>query len=283
MTLYIGCPIWGSKRWLGTFFPAHTPTSDFLFKYSQQLPTVEGNTTFYAQPSVERLLQWKESTPKGFRFCLKMPRTITHVAQLQNCEALTSTWMNLVRLLEDRAGPHLLQLPSSFSPMHFPRLVQYLQRLPKNLQFAVEVRHGGFFLPHVENQLNAVLQELNMARVLYDVRGLQGATGSDPTVRAALERKPNVPVRFVQTANFVMVRFISHPIPEENRGLLEEWALHVVPWLEEGKDVYFFVHHIDDYYMPFLCKMFHDMLSTRIKLPPLLPNLHAEPKQQSLF
>ena len=27
---YIGCPLWGYKEWVGNFFPAHTPASEFL-------------------------------------------------------------------------------------------------------------------------------------------------------------------------------------------------------------------------------------------------------------
>jgi uncharacterized protein YecE (DUF72 family) len=42
---YIGCPMWGYKEWVGSFFPPHTTSSDFLRIYSRQLTTVEGKAT----------------------------------------------------------------------------------------------------------------------------------------------------------------------------------------------------------------------------------------------
>ncbi len=50
MPLYLGCPIWGLKGWVGNFFPAGAKQRDFLALYSRRLNTVEGNTTFYAIP-----------------------------------------------------------------------------------------------------------------------------------------------------------------------------------------------------------------------------------------
>jgi uncharacterized protein YecE (DUF72 family) len=41
--LYIGGPVWGSKAWVGNFFPKQTPASAFLRLYSRRLLTVEGN------------------------------------------------------------------------------------------------------------------------------------------------------------------------------------------------------------------------------------------------
>ncbi len=43
--LYIGSPAWGYKEWVGNFFPARTPASDFLRLYSRRLNCVEGNTS----------------------------------------------------------------------------------------------------------------------------------------------------------------------------------------------------------------------------------------------
>src|SRR5512135_1362969 len=34
--------------WVGSFFPPHTSSGDFLRLYSRKLTTVEGNTSFYA-------------------------------------------------------------------------------------------------------------------------------------------------------------------------------------------------------------------------------------------
>jgi len=52
---YIGCPMWGYKEWVGTFFPPRTAQSDFLRLYSRRLTTVEGNTSFAEFPHLERM------------------------------------------------------------------------------------------------------------------------------------------------------------------------------------------------------------------------------------
>ncbi len=79
---YIGCPMWGYKEWVGSFFPARTPASDFLRLYSRRMSAVEGNTTFYALPSVATVSRWRQETPETFRFCHKVSRDISHAARL---------------------------------------------------------------------------------------------------------------------------------------------------------------------------------------------------------
>ena len=81
---YIGCPMWAYKEWVGNFFPEHTPSNDFLRLYSRKLNAVEGNTVFYALPSLETIARWCQETPPTFRICPKVSRSISHGAQLEN-------------------------------------------------------------------------------------------------------------------------------------------------------------------------------------------------------
>ena len=87
MSLYLGCPIWGLKGWVGNFFPAGAKQRDFLALYSRRLNTVEGNTTFYAIPDQTTVERWRDETPPGFKFCLKFPKIISHQLRLRNAEA----------------------------------------------------------------------------------------------------------------------------------------------------------------------------------------------------
>ncbi|MEO7912925.1 MAG: DUF72 domain-containing protein, partial [Roseiflexaceae bacterium] len=75
---YIGCAVWGYKDWVGGLFPPGSKQTDFLSLYSRRLTTVEGNTTFYATPSVETVKRWAAETPETFRFCFKLPREVSH-------------------------------------------------------------------------------------------------------------------------------------------------------------------------------------------------------------
>src|ERR1043165_6160303 len=79
---HIGCAVWGYKDWIGELFPRGSKQGDFLTLYSRRLTTVEGNTTFYAIPKPEIVTRWANETPEGFRFCLKLPREISHEGPL---------------------------------------------------------------------------------------------------------------------------------------------------------------------------------------------------------
>jgi uncharacterized protein YecE (DUF72 family) len=162
-----------------------------------------------------------------------------------------------------------LQLPPRFHPGQFEDLEEYLAQLPQDFPCAVEVRHPGWFQPRVEAALDALLEKHGVGRVLFDVRGLRGADPDDPLTKAALEKKPNVPLRTTQTARFTFVRYISDPNVPANAPFLDQWAGTVARWLQAGTDVYFFLHCPDDFFAPELCKDFHERLSRLIALPPL--------------
>ncbi|WP_345343292.1 DUF72 domain-containing protein [Candidatus Villigracilis affinis] len=68
MSLYLGCPVWSFKGWVGNFYPKGTKSTDFLREYARRLTTIEGNTTFYAVPAPKTIEAWAEQTPETFRF-----------------------------------------------------------------------------------------------------------------------------------------------------------------------------------------------------------------------
>src|SRR6185312_4880002 len=114
--------MWGYKEWVGNFFPARTPAADFLRLYSRRMTTVEGNTVFYAIPSAETLARWRNETPPTFRFCPKIPRTISHAPRLETGKSETLFFTDRMRGLQDRLGPIFLQLPPAFAPAHLSQL-----------------------------------------------------------------------------------------------------------------------------------------------------------------
>ena len=99
---FIGCPMWGYKEWVGSFFPSRTPASDFLRLYSRKLNTVEGNTLFYSLPSVETIDRWRQETPATFRICPKVSRSISHEASLDEKKEETLFFAKRIRRFEDR-------------------------------------------------------------------------------------------------------------------------------------------------------------------------------------
>jgi uncharacterized protein YecE (DUF72 family) len=282
--LYLGCPMWANKKWVGSLFPAGSHQRDFLALYSRRLNTVEGNTTFYATPSASTIARWRDQTPPGFKFCLKFPQAISHRHRLRGAEAETAEFLERLEQLGDRGGPAFLQLPPAFGGRDLPALAAYLDTLPKRQAgYAVEVRHPDFFGGPAEAALEEALRARSVGRVLFDQRGLRSAEPADAGTRIAQARKPNVPVRFTRTAPFAFVRYISHPHLPANASLLDEWAGRATAWLAAADDVYFFCHHKDDTYSPTLARDFHARLAARLPgLPPLPAWDSAVPPAPSL-
>ena len=293
MTLYLGCPVWSFKGWVGNFYPKGTKTSDFLREYASRLTTIEGNTTFYAIPAEKTIANWLEQTPESFRFCLKIPKAISHNGILQDYIDRAIAFVDVMRPLASRLGPMFLQLPPSYSPKLMPDLATFLDAFPNDVRLGVEVRHLDWFEDEHRNALNELLADHDMARVVIDTRPIRDLAG-DALIKGsayeslleARERKPNLPVFEEVTTDFTFLRFIGHPEMEHNQPFISEWADRVVDQLSAGKDAYVFCHSPDNYLAPYIAREFHHQISSRIKIAPLpwddfeTPN---EPYQPTLF
>ncbi len=260
---YLGCPVWSKKQWVGELFTSDAKPADFLRQYASVFNTVEGNTTFYALPKPASVRRWREETPPHFKFCFKFPKTISHQLRLQDTGQETLTFLNRLAPLGEKLGPLFVQLPPSFGFDELPALENFLKSLPREFNYAVEARHRDFFNEMArEEKFNDLLRSLGVGRVIFDTRGLHAAEIADDDyfTRDAKRRKPKMPVRFVATNEFPFVRFVGHPIIENNELHLLQWASTVVKWLEEGKRPYVFMHAPDDFYAPHLARYFHALV-----------------------
>jgi uncharacterized protein YecE (DUF72 family) len=121
------------------FYPAGTPQKEFLRVYAKRVPSVELNATFYQLPSEERLRGWAELTPPDFRFAVKMNRRATHFGDL----SVVGTFCERVRVLGDRLGPILVQLPPS-RPRDEGWLELMRASLDPELEYAFEFRNDSW-------------------------------------------------------------------------------------------------------------------------------------------
>ena len=55
-----------------------------LERYSRRLDCAEINSSFHRPHAATTYAKWRESTPPGFRFAVKIPRAITHELKLQD-------------------------------------------------------------------------------------------------------------------------------------------------------------------------------------------------------
>lgn len=267
--LYIGCAIWTYDGWVNILFPPGLPKNERLHEYARRLTAVEGNTTFYASPSLETVQRWAAETPQTFRFCPKIPRAISHEARLLDAQPQTEAFLAAIRALGPRLGPLMLQLPPAFGPSWLEELRNYLKSLPREVRVAVEVRHPDWFnadAPHGAN-LDAMLAEVGAARVVFDSRPIYSP--NTPDAMKQRSRKPKLPVVFAATQPFVVTRFISSPVLTENETPMSEHVAHVVDWLREGRDVFFFVHCPRDEFTPGIAREVYHGVAAQVSLPPL--------------
>lgn len=285
MSFLMGCAVWGHKSWVGELYPKGTKAAEFLSLYSQRFTIVEGNTTFYAVPNQETVTQWASQMQPGFECCPKLPRQLTHNGLLQPSIPGALEFLEQMRGLGKHLGPVFAQLPPSYQPASLEDLTAFLKAWPRSeAPLAVEVRHSDWFKePHASN-LNALLQELGVGRVVLDTR--PAYSGSATYGQEPVEpRKPKLPVQPVVTAAFTLVRFISHPDQEVNQSFMEEWVTWVDQWLRLGKRIYFFMHCPIEKYSPGNARHFQQLLEQKgIPVPPLPCNrIDQPPIQLSLF
>lgn len=292
MTLYLGCPVWSFKGWVGNFYPKGTKSSDYLREYARRLSTIEGNTTFYAVPAPKTLELWADQTPETFRFCFKVPKAISHAGTLLDYVDRARGFVDAMRPLASKLGPMFLQLPPGYSPRLMPDLATFLSAFPKDIRLGVEVRHLDWFEDEQRKTLNKLLADHNMARVVIDTRPIRSLAGDEAikggayeSLLEARERKPNLPVYEEVTTDFTFLRYIGHPEMEQNQAWMKEWTPRLADQLSLKKEAYVFCHSPDNMLAPSLCREFHRQISDRIKIDPLpweeLPP--AEPAQARLF
>lgn len=268
----IGCAVWAYKDWVGDLFPPASRQADFLRLYSRRLTTVEGNTTFYATPKPEVVQRWADETPSSFRFCFKLPRALSHSGLLAPQMALANDFIARLAPLGARLGPFFLQLPPTYGPAYYADLEQFLAAWPADYPLTVEVRHPAWYEAPDEPRLMTLLDRQVVGRVIMDVRPIKiGAVGDEDAMllESARERKPDVPMRPLRSANLTLVRYIGNPQLELNDALLDEWAARLAQWLREGTHVYCFMHCPDEARSPALCRALYRRLERLVPLPPL--------------
>ncbi len=91
--LRVGCPMWVHRPWLGRFYPAGSKPGTELGLYASWCNAVEGNTTFYAQPTVETVTKW----------CKK---------RLNDVATEARSFLGAIEPLGPRIGPIQVQLPA---------------------------------------------------------------------------------------------------------------------------------------------------------------------------
>jgi uncharacterized protein YecE (DUF72 family) len=161
-TIRIGTAGWSIPRAVAAEFPAE---GTGLERYSARFDAAEINSSFYRPHRLAVYERWAASVPPGFRFAVKMPKTITHVARLVDCEALLAPFAEAIAGLGEKRGPVLVQLPPKLAfdagvARGFFALASDMLGGP----IVCEPRNPSWF----EAEADALLAELRIARVAAD-------------------------------------------------------------------------------------------------------------------
>jgi uncharacterized protein YecE (DUF72 family) len=274
MRLHVGCAMWSLKSWQGRFIPASG--TDRLRSYAGWCNAVEGNTTFYATPSLATVSGWADQAPADFRFVLKLPREVTHSGTLSDTSRM-SEFLRVIEPLGSRVHALWVQLPGSFGPGDLPALSRFLRGLPDSFRYAVEVRDPAFF--HDPRRLEDLLTTAGAEWVPFDTTEFFRTPPTSDAERDAWLKKPRMPLRTEALTDRPVVRYLGRDATDRTVEGWRRWVPIVAGWLREGRSPTFFVHTPDNADAPALCRRFHD--EVRALVPSLEP-LPAPPSASSL-
>ncbi|RIK44097.1 MAG: hypothetical protein DCC55_03525 [Chloroflexi bacterium] len=283
MPINLGTSSWQFDGWRGVFYPEGLPKNEQLVYYAGHFRTVETNTSFYGLPRPATLVNWVESVPPGFTFCLKFPRAISHEKRLLNCEEETIAFLDVLRALGPAAAPAFLQLPPDFSRQRYGKtLATYLDWLALHggeLRIAVEVRARDL----MTLAFARFLAERGFALVIVD---RVGSPDLFP-VWDELVQQGSAPA-------FVLIRWIGDDkngpkgdaeITAPRDAQLEQWAERLAYWHGSNLDIYGYMHNPYEGHSPASVRRLEERLAPLVPLAPWPPAASppAEPGQLSLF
>ncbi len=232
---FVGCAKWGRKEWKELIYPKKTKEADFLGEYVKHFNSIELNAVFYSVPKEEQILKWKEmvaaNTKEDFMFCPKFSRTITHIKRLKDTEYLTDEYIKSISAFGKYLGPCFLQVSDNFGPNNSAIFESYLEKLPKDFQVFVEVRHKDWFTDENKKLLFSLLAKLGKGAAITDASGRRDCVHMELPTPAAF-------IRFVGNGGAYL---------DSDKARVDEWVHRIKQWIANGlQNVYFFLHQHDE-------------------------------------
>lgn len=258
----IGCAKW-NKTDLKGFYPKGT--KDELAYYSTQFNSIELNATFYGMPSSEQVLTWKEKTPENFKFFPKITNTVSHFRRLLNIDDVVTQFATAVLNFDDKLGMVFLQLHDNFKPKDYERLEQFVNKWPKEVPLAIELRNTEWFTDEeILDKTCELFEQNNITNIIVDTAGRRDMLHMRLTT-------PNAFIRYVGA---------NH---ESDYARLEDWLDRLTTWKKDGlQNLYFFVHQNIEKASPLLSAYFIEKMNEAWKTDLQVPKMGQE-NMPSLF
>ena len=254
LNIYVGCAKW-NKQDLKNFYPRGI--KDELAYYSTQFNSIELNATFYNLPKREQVISWREKTPHNFRFFPKVPQSISHFKRLNDVQLLVEEYCDNISNFEEKLGMVFLQLHDNFGYKNYDRLANFIEKFPKAIALAVEMRNTEWFNnAAVSAEVYQLFEKHQITNILVDTAGR----------RDLLHMRLTTPKAFI--------RYVGANDPQSDRERLDDWIDRLKIWVDQGlRDIYFFVHQNIEMESPFLSAYFIEKLNKEFGLELLMPKL----------
>lgn len=236
--IYLGATGYNMKPWVGRWYPAGAKEKDFLRYYGSQFNSIEHNTTHYSIPDTVIIAKWREETPADFKFCPKIPQTISHSRDIGINSGQIQQFCAVIQALAPKIGTCFLQLPPYLELKDIAKLVRFFEVWPANIPLSVEVRHESFFNSGADAATYfQLLQENNIIAVITDVAGRRDAC------------------HLRLTANKTLIRFVGNGLHPTDYSRIIDWSRVLKRWTDYGlQEVYFFTHEPDNLLAPDLAQ-----------------------------
>lgn len=164
---YVGTSGWVYPHWQNVFYPPKLARSKWLEFYTDHFPSVELNYSFYRLPSERSFSNWRDTSPDGFRFAVKVSRFITHIKRLKDIAEPLEIFISRARNLSEKLGPLLYQLPPNMY-RNDELLERFLAILPHEFRHVIEFRHETWF----DEKVFDILLRHNIGFCILDIPDL---------------------------------------------------------------------------------------------------------------
>jgi uncharacterized protein YecE (DUF72 family) len=256
--VYIGCAKWGRKEWIGKIYPKGTKEKDFLDEYVKHYNSIELNATHYKLYKASDLQKWIDKVKdKDFKFSPKVYQGISHFGSFKDKKFLTDSFLESIVTFGKHLGPIFLQVSDKFGPKRKDELFEYLESLPKDVQFFLEVRHPDWFIKPTSEELFQKLKQLKIGAVITDTAGR----------RDCCHMRLTIPKTFI--------RYVGNSLHKTDYSRIDAWVDRIKYWLDNGiEEINFFMHMHDEATSPeltvYLVKKLNEVCGLNLNIPRFL-------------
>lgn len=263
--IYLGCTQWKCDAWLGKIYPEKIKDSEILDAYIRQFNSIEMNAMHYRIFAPDTVAKWAvKAGDHDFKFCPKFPQSISHYSNFTNASLQTEQFLASIRALDKHLGPSFLQVSETLTPDRQWSLFEYLESLPKDINFFLELRNEDWYSTAQIAATSLWLTSHGIGWIITDAPGRRDVCHMQLTTKTAF------------------IRFLGNNLHATDYQRIDNWIVRIKFWIEHGlEELYFFMHHPDEEGAPELIDYMAQRLQLQTGIPVKRPSFL--PKQSTLF